>query len=641
MIRFIYFDYCALIVESLILVSLIIRKMTRGRVNRWALVLLADIMLSTGADIAAINFEQLGSDYRIYCYIANTVDLWGTSMFAIIFCGYLFAMIGIWHKISERPVLAAFYKIPIILITVLIVVVNPFTKIVFYIDENGIYHRGVIFYLLYALAYMYAVVGYYELLRHRKLFSFRKLFSVLMVFVFMAAASVIQAANPAYYVQMFLTAAAFLMMVFGVQSPEERMHGATGLFSMNAYVTDIGKYKELNAPIGITLSVMTNYNVLIEMLGFFTVQKIITDTAKRLEKWISENDVDADLYYLGGGRFATITDERYEENMLTISQGINSVLAAEVEVGEMTVKVMNNVCFINFPKDIDDPDFLLEFDARLEKESYSGELRYAEKLFDKKRFELRRDILKIIDRAFSEKLFELHFQPIYSVKDCRFVRAEAFLRLNDPDFGDISPDLLISEAEKINSIHAITTFVIEEVCRFISMPDFLLLGLDFIEINLSPVQCMWSDLLPVILSTLRNYNVLPKSICFNITDVDSQELFDRMRDNINALAQVGFGIFMDDFGAGIFEVERIAKMPLSGIKLDRYFVREGLRGDNQAVFEGSIRMIDDLEIDPVAVGVENEETEKRLIELGCNYLQGYYYCRPLEKKELIRFILMG
>ena len=152
---------------------------------------------------------------------------------------------------------------------------------------------------------------------------------------------------------------------------------------------------------------------------------------------------------------------------------------------------------------------------------------------------------------------------------------------------------------------------------------------------------MWSDLLSVLLSTVRNYNVLPKNIYFNITDVDSQELFEKMRNNIDALAQVGFGVLMDDFGAGIFEVERIAKMPLSGIKLDRYFVREGLKDNNTSIFEGSLRMIADLDIDAIAVGVEDEEMERRLLEMNCNYLQGYHYCRPLEKKELIKFILMG
>lgn len=637
---FVFFDCCALTVEVLIIISLIIRKMTRGRVNRWALVLIADIVISTAADMAGLILEGLGPGNVIWKYVTNTITLLGTTYTSVIFCGYLFALIGIWHKINERKALAFIYNVPIVIMTVLVVIVNPFTKIVFCIDENGLYRRGPIFYILYALAYMYVVVSYAQIVRYRRLFTFRKLFSVFMVFGMMIFASILQALNPDHNVQMFFTAASFLIMVFGIQSPEERMHGTTGLFSMNAFVQDINKYYTLKAPIGVTMSVMTNYSILIEMFGFFSVQSILVDTAKKLEKWAKESRVDADLYYLGGGRFAVICDERYEDKHLTIAQEVNAVLASEVEVGEMSVKVMNNVCFIACPKDIDNPEFLLSFDGRLEAEAYSGELRYAEKLFDKKRFELRHDITKIIDRAFEQHLFTLHYQPVYSARENRFVRAEAFLRLNDPEFGQIRPDLLISEAEKTSSIHAITTFVIEEVCKFISMSEFLLLGFEYIEINLSPVQCMWSDLLPVLLSTLRNYNVQPKNICFNITDVDSQDSFERMKDNIEALAQVGFVIFMDDFGAGIFEVERIAQMPLSGIKLDRAFVKEGLKDEKSVVFEGSLKMIDDLGIDTVAVGVESEEMEKSLMALNCNYLQGYQYCRPLEKKELIRFILM-
>ena len=638
--RFITFDCCGLIVEALITASLIVRKMTRGRLNRWALVLVGDIIIATAADLTALILEEMGSGYIVWKYISNALTLWGTCMTSVIFCGFLFALIGVWHKLNERKVLQYTYIVPIFVITALVFVINPFTKIIYFINDEGIYRRGPLFYSLYALAYLYMIVGYTEMIRYRKLFTKIKFVSVFLVFFVMVASSVFQAIHPQYNVQMFFTSVAFLMMLFGLQSPEERMHGSTGLFSMNAYIQDVNRYHELGTPIGVTLSVMTNYTSLIELLGYFTVQDIILTLAKRLEAWSSASRTDVDLYYLGGGRFAAISDDRYEEDKIRISQEINAELSREVEVNEMSVKVMNNVCFIACPHDIDDPKFLFSFDGRLEMEGYTGELRYAEKLFDKKRFELRHDIAKVIDRAFDDNLFYLEYQPVYSVSDKRFVRAEAFLRLDDPDFGTIRPDILIGEAERLNSIHAITAYVIEEVCRFVSMPDYLLLGLDFIEINLSPVQCMWSELLTVLLSTMKSYNVQPKSICFNITDVDGKEMFDRMRDNIDALAQVGFRIFMDDFGAGIFEVERIAQMPLSGIKLDRSFVRKGLNEENTAVFEGSLRMISDLEIDPVAVGVENEETEKRLTELGCNYLQGYYYCKPMDKKELIRFILM-
>ncbi len=637
----IYFDHCALVVEILLIFSLIIRRMTRGRLNRWALILIGDITIATTADIVALSLhESLGAP-GFWEYAATTVYVWCVAMTSVIFCGYLFAVIGMWHKLRENRVLCWLYYIPIVVITVLVFIVNPFTRLVFHVDSEGLFHRAPLIFILYSIAIMYMIVGSQEMLKHRRLFSPRKIVTVFVVFAIMIAATIIQAVVPEYHVYLFFLTVSFLVMVFGLQSPEERMHGATGLFSMNAYVQDINKYHELDAPIGITLSVMTNYNSLIEMLGYFTVQDIISTLARRMDRWVTQNETDIDLYYLGGGRFAVIADERYEDDMLTIAHGINGVLTSEVEVGEMLVKVMNNVCFINFPGDIDEPQFLFAFDERLDLEAYSGELRYAEKLFDKERFELRRDISKVIDRAFVEKLFYLEFQPVYSVRDERYVRAEAFLRLKDPVFGQVRPDLLITEAERTNSIHAITTYVIEEACRFVSMPEFLLLGFDYIEVNLSPVQCMWSDLLSVLLSTVKMFNVQPKNICFNITDVDNPEVFSKMRDNIGALAQVGFIIFMDDFGAGIFEVERIAKMPLSGIKLDRTFVKEGLKDENTAVFEGSLRMIDDLEIDSVAVGVEDEEMEKRLVDLKCNFMQGYHFCRPLDRKELVRFILMG
>ena len=557
-------------------------------------------MIGTVADMMGLILENLGSGYIIWKYVTNAITLWSTSMTSVIFCGFIFALIGVWHKINEKKALALTFYVPIYVITGLVFVINPFTKIIFFINEKGIYQRGLLFYSLYALAYMYIFVAYYEMIRYRRLFTALKFVSVFLVFLVMVASSVFQAFYPMYNIQMFFTAVAFLIALYGLQSPEERMHGSTGLFSMNAYIQDVNKYHVLNTPVGVTLSVMTNYNSLIELLGY----------------------------------------DRYEDEKIRIAQEINAALSREVEVREMAVKVMNNVCFIACPKDIDDPRFLISFDGQLEMEAYTGELRYAEKLFDKERFELRHDIAKVIDRAFDDNLFRLEYQPVYSCKDKRYVRAEAFLRLDDPDFGPISPDLLISEAERLNSIHAITAYVIEEVCKFVSMPEFLLMGLDFIEINLSPVQCMWSDLLSVLLSTMKIYNVQPKNICFNITDVDGKEMFEMMCDNVNALSQIGFMIYMDDFGAGIFEVERIAQMPLSGIKLDRTFVREGLKGENTVVFEGSLRMIEDLEIDPVAVGVEDEEMEKRLTELGCNYLQGYHFCRPLDKKELIRFILM-
>ena len=152
MISSIVFDYCALIVETLIVVSIVVRRMTRGRVNRWALVLISDIILTTIADIGAQTLEKIGPGNVVWKYIANAFSLWGTSMTSVIFCGYLFAMVGIWYRIRERRLLAYTYNIPIVLMTALVFVVNPLTRIIYSINEDGFYQRGPAFYALYALS---------------------------------------------------------------------------------------------------------------------------------------------------------------------------------------------------------------------------------------------------------------------------------------------------------------------------------------------------------------------------------------------------------------------------------------------------------------------------------------------------------
>lgn len=640
MTSIIYFDYCALIIEILVFLSMYIRKLLRGRINRWSIAVMSMLIVATIFDIVGIALENSKSVNIPLAYVADTFSLLGMVNTGILFCGYMFAQAGIWHKVFEKGWICWLYNVPFAFINILMLVVNPFWHIVFFIDEFGRYNRGPAFFVMYVPAIMYMLASFVVTVRYRVLFSTRKIMSVFLIVFLSLLGSVIQIFKPEYVVQCFFTATTMVIMLFGIHSPDERLHGTTGVYSMQAYVQDINRYTYLKSKIGITLAVMSNYEALIEMLGYFKIQRVTIDVADRLTKWSRDNKVDADIYYLGGGRFSIIVDERYCENMIQISQKINSLLAEEFIIDEMQIKVMFTTCFINYPVDIDQPSFLFAFDEKIAQEAYSGELRYAEKLFDKRAFEISRDIVKIIDRAFTENLFKVYFQPVYSVKENRYVSVEAFLRINDTEFGAIPPDILIREAERNSSVHGITTYVIEEVCKLVSMSEFLLLGIDFVEINLSPVQCMWNDLLAVLLSTMKAYNAQAKNICFNITDVENPKTYEKMSDNITALSQIGCKVFMDDFGAGIFEIERIAQMPLSGIKLDREFVKVGLSEENTAVFEGTLRMINDIGISAVAVGVEDGDMERRLLDFGCNYLQGYYYCRPVEKQELIRFILL-
>lgn len=641
MTKVIYFEYCALIVEILILISIFKRNMARGRVNRWYFAVILSITVATIFDIVGMVLEIIGPGYILGKYVSNTICLWSTAMTSVLLCGYLFAQTGAWYSIKNKPIIKAAFVFPMALNTVLLFLVNPFIKCIFYIDEEGIYARGEQVFLLYALALVYVGIGSYVTLKYRKIYTYRKILSVFLLLGSSVIATVIQILFPNVIIQMFVTACAALILLLEVQAPEERLHPGTGLYSMNAYVADVKAFFDIGASFDVTLAVFTNYNILIDMLGYFNTITIVDAAAERLKKLTKSRGIDAEHYYLGNGRFAVVIDDRYAERQYEVAQAINRALSEEFAVGESKIKAMCNVCSIQCPKDIDNPDFLVAFDDRLLEEGYSGELRYAEKLFDKKAFELKRDFSSIMDRAFSDGNLSINYQPVLRADGRKIQFAEAFIRLNDPVFGYIDPITVINEAEKSDAIHAITTYVLEEVCKFISQPDFLLLGLECIEVNVSPVQCMWSDFITVLLSTIRTYNVQPKYICFNITDVDNIDIYKRMRSNLEALDQLGFRLLMDDFGAGIFEIERISELPLSAIKLDRSFVKNGLKDTNSGILRGTIRLINDMGIKAAAIGVEDAQMEEELIKLGCEYVQGYFYSKPMEKAELIKFLLLG
>ena len=640
MTKIIYFEFCALVIEVLILYSLYNRGLTRGRVNKWYIGIVSAITVATISDIVGMGLEYAGPGYVVGKYIANLVCLESTTSAPMIMCGYLFVHSGIWYKIKKDRICQVIFYAPLVINLFILNVINPFLKCIFYIDDNGVYARGDAVIIMYVLSFVYVYIGFCVVTRYHYMYSARKIVSVIFLLSSAAIATIIQYIFPNVIIQMFITACAALVLLFEVQALEERVQGETGLLSFNAYVQDTRKWFDIGVQFEVVLAVITNYDALIDMLGYFKALTIINQISVKIIELFKEIRIDADCYYLENGRFSIIVDDRYKNRQFEMAHAINELFNSDFIVGETRVKVMANVCEIMCPDDIDDPSFLVAFDEKVAEEAYSGELRYAEKLFDKKQFELKHDFLRIIDRGFAEHYLSLEYQPVYSVTDKKFVCAEAFLRFNDPEFGYIEPTTVIAEAEKSSSIHAITAYVLDEVCQFLSQPDFLLLGLEFIEINLSPIQCMWGDLLTVVLSTVRTYNVQPKNICFNITDIDSRDIYDGMKDNLEALNQVGFRLIMDDFGAGVFEIERIATMPLMGIKLDRGFVKEGLEKEKFSILKGTTRMISDMGIGAAAVGIENEAMAELLQDLGCTMMQGYHYCKPLSKSELIRYILM-
>lgn len=631
------FDYCAFIILVILLISTIFRKMTKGRLNRYFLAMLLLSLLTALADIAAINLDKMGMGNVIPKHISHTVYLLLHAFITPLYILYLVAQTDTWHKLNQSKAQKLVLFLPCLLI-VAAFVMNPFRHIIFYLDENDVYTRGSHFLLLYVVVLIYVVYGISYLYSYRKLFSKRRYTALLSIFPFMMISVVIQYFFPQLVVEMFANACGLLFISMMVQRPEETIDIDTGLGKLSAYVTDMKRAFANGKPMEIILMNITNCNTIQEMLGYDSMNGLLHKIADDLVAFDRKQGMEAELYYLGSGKFRFVIDYRHFDKTEAAAQMLNSLMKDGFDYNQMELNLLTCVCIVRCPKDIADIDSLLAFGNDLDSKAYTGEVLYACNIYRKERYDIMKDMDWIIERALAEHKFSVYYQPIYSIDEQCFHSAEALLRLKDDKYGFISPEIFIPAAERSGAIHKIGDFVLEEVCRFIASEEYKTLQLDYIEINLSVTQCMQNDLAKKILKTLNQYKITPDQINLEITETAASYSQKTMMDNLEILSNAGICFSLDDFGTGYSNMQRIASLPLHLVKLDKSFADMCENPRLQIVLQNIIRMIKAMNMKIVVEGVETEELVKLFSELRCEYIQGYYYSKPIPREEFVSFM---
>ncbi len=256
-----------------------------------------------------------------------------------------------------------------------------------------------------------------------------------------------------------------------------------------------------------------------------------------------------------------------------------------------------------------------------------------------RQYEIGARMDSILNRAIMERGFEMYYQPIYSVKDKSFTSAEALIRLKDDTYGAISPGLFIPAAESMGLILPIGEYVLETVFRFISHNNLKSLGLECIDINLSVAQCLQKGLPARIRQLQEEYQIDPAQVNFEITETTYDDIGNLAERNIQELVEMGYRFSLDDYGTGYSNMRRVSRLPLSIIKIDKSLVNDIRSESGWRIIKNVIRMMKDVDKKLVAEGVETEEDFLRLSELECDYIQGFYFSKPLSRDEFKEFCM--
>lgn len=244
------------------------------------------------------------------------------------------------------------------------------------------------------------------------------------------------------------------------------------------------------------------------------------------------------------------------------------------------------------------------------------------------------EITDNMESALAKKQFVVYFQPKYSVENNRLAGAEALVRWNHPEWGLLPPAEFIPLFERNGFIFQLDQFVWDKACE--TLKEWRDDGrLDIpVSVNVSRADIFQVDLANILIQTVEKYGLERSSLHLEITESAYTENPEQIIDMVRHLRELGFVIEMDDFGSGYSSLNMLNQMPLDILKLDMQFIRnETAKPMNQGILCFIMELAQRMDLSVVAEGVETLEQLERLREVGCNYVQGYYFGKPMPNKD--------
>ena len=262
------------------------------------------------------------------------------------------------------------------------------------------------------------------------------------------------------------------------------------------------------------------------------------------------------------------------------------------------------------------------------------------KLNTARRLDIENSMRQAVTSGIEE--FVVFYQPVVDVRTGECSSCEALVRWDSKALGFMGPGDFIPLAEYLGLITSIGDYVLEEACRQCrywnehGIPDF------HINVNLSVVQLLQKDVAETVARILKKTGVNPKNIVLEITESFAINDMDRVLDIIKGIKKLGPRIALDDFGMGYSSLNYIKQLPLDIIKVDKTFIDDIVEDEYaQAFIKLIVELSDTIDTDIIVEGVENEAQLNILKELGVDYIQGFYYGKPVPAYEFEKLNFRG
>lgn len=248
-------------------------------------------------------------------------------------------------------------------------------------------------------------------------------------------------------------------------------------------------------------------------------------------------------------------------------------------------------------------------------------------------------ITESMEAALAQRQFQVYLQPKFSLLDDRLAGAEALVRWIHPEMGFLSPGEFIPLFEKNGFITQLDRYVWEEACRLLHSWQSRGLTTVPVSVNISRADIYQADVADVLLGLIRKYRLKPALLHLEITESAYTEDPQQIIDTVAHLRSLGFIIEMDDFGSGYSSLNMLNQMKLDILKLDMKFIQsETAKPLEQGILRFIVELARRLNLSVVAEGVETREQLEHIRDIGCDYVQGYFFAKPMPSAEFEKYL---
>lgn len=622
------FMFPNVLVMGILLVFYLMRPRLHTRQNRTFFSLLVlecfTVLFVFLSSVADNHYESLSSGLL---YFLNTVFFLFFLTRTYCFFRFTTDLLNLWSEV--KPAVKWIAR-ALFIVCFLIALTSNITGAMFTITEEG-YKNGPLYDILYVNLYAYMAATVVILVIYRKELNLREFAAALGYNGVLLVGALVRALYPKFLVMDMFCLIAILIIFLSFENPDFFISDRGPAFNTRAFHEMLEeRTRQRYRVLGF---VLRNY---VDNRGIYGGKQVDQGVAL-VNEYLVKTFPKLSVFYLRNGCFTIVGDAdlSWSEVRQTIFERFQQPWKA------MDTDLFLSAAFVQISwkshirsADRIISDLLLAFEEAGKLADPANNIIDLDQETD---IDKQVDVKRAMEAALKNNAVEVYLQPLVDSHTRKVVAAEALARIRDEEGNLIPPMAFIPIAEKSGHITELGEQVLESVCQFIDRYGLEQFGMSWINVNLSPIQCMRKDLGKRFSAILQKYGVDPGVIHLELTEQAISD-FDALRKQLEELECSGFQFVLDDYGSGYSNLNRVKHYPFVNIKLDMEVVWDHYK-ERDTLIPAMIDAFKRLGHTITCEGIETEDMAEVMAAVGSDYLQGYFFAKPLPMDEFVHRFL--